>query len=271
MGCECGAAVCSRCIYAIFHLAELDEFIAAIQAELAAVNGAIIEVEVESDLDAGRYLIAGNAAASFGGQVVFTDGDIIEGTLVIGGAGVFANNKTYNVGIDANDNLYLDVQNDFVLPTDYISSNTYGAGSFGLVGDQMIWTNADESSIGIAGMGTYATAGEFAGVGDFNGDGIDDILFANGNDLNVLFMTNADTNADGIFDAASVTYAGLLTNGTMEDFQIGDFDANNVEEIYIKRAEGFYDVAYLTDGTNYAATIVDSTTSVVDSFGGPIA
>ena len=38
VGCECGAAVCSRGIYAIFHLAELDEFIAAIQAELTAVD-----------------------------------------------------------------------------------------------------------------------------------------------------------------------------------------------------------------------------------------
>ena len=69
VGCECGAAVCCRRIYTIFHLAELDEFFAAVQAKLTAVNGiaaqgiGLVETQCHGAV---RHGDGGFAAACYG-------------------------------------------------------------------------------------------------------------------------------------------------------------------------------------------------------------
>ncbi len=232
--------------------------------DLAAIYGVTLGVEADSWTAAGRYLIAGNASAWLGSYITFTETDI-DYVAQIGGLGIYANDKTYCFNIDANDNLYMDVvDGNVVAEYPYQANNSVGAGYFGLVaGNQIVWTNEDKSALGIAGVGNIVAAGEFAGIGDFDGNGIDDILFANGKDLICTFLF--DDNADNVVDRTYAhTYTDLLSYGTMDDFQVGNVNgaADLTEEVFLK-ADNEYFAFNLIDNTKDASTDITAYSAVM--------
>ena len=230
--------------------------------DLAAIYGVSLEVEADSWTAAGRYLIAGNASAWLGSYITFTDSDI-DYVAQIGGLGIYANDKTYCFNIDANDNLYMDVvDGNVVAEYPYQANNSVGAGYFGTVaGTQIVWTNEDKSALGIAGVGNIVAAGEFAGIGDFDGNRIDDILFANGNDLICTFLF--DDNGDSVVDRTYThTYTDLLSYGTMDDFQVGNVNGGLTEEVFLK-ADNEYFAFNLIDNTKDAATDITAYSAVM--------
>jgi hypothetical protein len=193
---------------------------------LSAFNGAMVNVEIDSAINAGRYLLAANAN-NLWQPINFSDGDV-EGVCIVGGEGAYLNDKTYAFNIDANGNLYMDVMEGFVAYPDYTATNTVGAGAFGNgVGEQLVWINAEKTAVAIAGIGSFATAGEFAGIGDFDGNGLDDILFADGNDLNAIYFYNGAV--------GTANYKDVLAGGTVADFQIAD--KGIYDSVYVKYAD----------------------------------
>lgn len=230
--------------------------------DLAAIYGVTLEVEADSWTAAGRYLIAGNASAWLGSYITFSDSDI-DYVAQIGGLGIYANDKTYCFNIDANDNLYMDVvDGNVVAEYPYQANNSVGAGNFGgFAGTQIVWTNEDKSALGIAGVGNIVAAGEFAGIGDFDGNGIDDILFANGKDLICTFLF--DDNADTVVDRTYAhTYTDLLSYGTMDDFQVGNLNNDLTREVFLK-ADNEYFAFNLIDNTKDAAADITAYSAVM--------
>lgn len=232
--------------------------------DLASIYGVTLEVESNSRIDEGRYLIAGNASAWLGSYITFSDSDI-DYVAQIGGLGIYANDKTYCFNIDANDNLYMDVvDGNVVAEYPYQANNSVGAGKFtpALNGPtELVWINEDKSAIGIGSVGVLATAGEFAGIGDFDGNGIDDILFANGKDLICTFLF--DDNADNVVDRTYAhTYTDLLSYGTMDDFQVGDLNNDVTREVFLK-ADNEYFAFNLIDNTKNAATDITAYSAVM--------
>lgn len=232
--------------------------------DLASIYGVTLEVESNSSIDEGRYLIAGNASAWLGSYITFSDSDI-DYVAQIGGLGIYANDKTYCFNIDANDNLYMDVvDGNVVAEYPYQANNSVGAGKFTTAATgpaELVWINEDKSAIGIGSVGVLATAGEFAGIGDFDGNGIDDILFANGNDLICTFLF--DDNADTVVDRTYAhTYTDLLSYGTMDDFQVGDLNNDVTREVFLK-ADNEYFAFNLIDNTKNAATDITAYSAVM--------
>lgn len=248
----------------IFDMAGADVLDKVRVDNIGAIGDSCIEVEIDSGLDAGRYLMAGNAEFLKGCNILVRDDYNSESIIQIGECGFYANNRTYCFNVDANNNLYMDVIDGMVqVDCSNQSTNSLGTGSFGAAGEQIVWINEDKSAIGIVNVGTYAAAGEFVGIGDFDGNRIDDILFANGNDLICTFFF--DDNADTVVDRTYThTYTDLLSYGTMDDFQVGNVDGfgDPTEEVFLK-ADNEYFAFNLIDNTKDASTDITAYSAVI--------
>ena len=182
----------------------------------------------------GTYLLATDAAT-------FDSGIAFEGAVLTSGSPVFSGNQLYSLGLSDNNDLTLTVS---------ALDLTFFSGAFD--GSNVMLARDVEDDLKIYDLNgdvwsTWPVSEEICGTGDFNGDGMDDLLTLNSDG----YVTGEMSNGNGTFTPQVLNFleTGWSILGT------GDFNADGADDILVANpdaaAAGVGLFGYWSGGTDW--------------------